>query len=256
MIRYKSEAEFKKMRTAGAILKDVLVLVGEQVKPGVTTEQLDMFAESAIIKAGGEPGFKRVKGYDWATCMCVNRQVVHTPPSKYQLKNGDVLTFDIGVYVEGLHTDAARTVIVGQNKDSDVEMFLEAGKKAHIAALSAAKEGNRIGHISAAIEKNIKESGYFIIKELTGHGVGQDLHEDPYIPGYVRGAIDDTPQIKRGMALAIEVIYAKSTDKIASEKGNSWSLITADSSLAACFEDTVLIENNNTSILTGNYGKI
>jgi len=256
MIRLKSAPELALMKTGGAMLADVLEVVGSHVRPGITTQELDKIAEEEIEKKGGTAGFKRVKGYNWASCMCVNEQVVHTPPSNAKLIDGDILTFDIGVFYKGFHTDAARTVIVGEATNKEHEDFLQSGREALLEGLKMVKKGNNIGHISQAIESVIKRDGYYIIKELTGHGVGRDLHEDPFIPGYVSAKISHTPAIVEGMALAVEVIYAMGCDDIGPEKGNSWSLITKDKSVSACFEDTIIVEHNNTSILTGNYGKI
>lgn len=250
MITIKSTEEIKSMQVGGNILKRVLAETISLVRPGITTAELDKATETRIEKYGGMPGFKRVKGYSYATCICVNEQVVHTEPSDRVLKNGDVVTIDAGVYYNGLHTDSADTVIVGKPRDDKLIKFLQTGKHAVEEAIKEAKVDNHIGHISAKLEEIITKNGYFIIKELTGHGVGRELHEDPLIPAYLDRDIAKTPKISEGMTLAIEVIYSMGTSHIVSEKGEKWSLKTKDDSIGACFEDTIAITKESTLILT------
>lgn len=246
----KSEEEIKAMQIGGGILKRVINEVLALVTPGITTKELDIKAETLIKKYGGEPGFKRVKGYKYATCMCVNEQVVHTEPSGRVLKNGDVLTIDAGVYYAGLHTDSAETVIVGATDNKAIITFLGTGKLAVKYAIQEAKIGNHIGHISQKLGEIITGGGYQVVHELTGHGVGRELHEDPFIPGFLDRDVTKTPKIKAGMTLAIEVIYAMGIGQITSEAGLNWSLKTKDNSIGACFEDTIAVTRENTLILT------
>lgn len=250
MIHIKTEEEIEKMREGGSKLKNVVNELLPKIIPGVTTEQIDKEAERLIKKQGATPSFKEVKGYYWTTCLPINEQVVHTPPSKRIVKNGDVLTVDIGVYYKGYHTDWATTLIVGESKNSEIKKFLEAGKSTLKKAILQAKVGRRIGNISETIEKEIYSHGYFILKELTGHGIGKDLHEEPYIPSYMNRSVEKTPLIKAGMALAIEIIYSMGTEKIAYEEDNDWSIMTADRSMSACFEQTIAVTDNNSFILT------
>ncbi len=250
MITYKTEQEIQKIAKGGAILKNVLGEVINTVKPGITTKELDEKAEKLIYKQGGSPGFKRVKNYRWTICSPVNEQVVHTPPTSRALENGDVLTIDCGVFYEGFHTDAAKTVVVGKSTQATIAKFLEVGKKTLQQAISKAILGNRIGHISGAIESGIRANNYQVIKELTGHGVGRQLHEDPLIPGISSADVNKTPELKAGMVLAVEVIYSFGTDKITYESHNDWSIKTADGSISACFEDTIAITKKKTLILT------
>lgn len=250
MITIKSDAQIALMQRGGDILRRVLDEVVEQVRPGVTTAELDALADSLIVKYGGAPGFKRVKGYKHATCMCVNEQLVHTPPSKRVLLEGDVLTIDAGVYYGGLHTDSAETVLVGQQNDPVKLKFLETGKKAVSEAIKMAVVGNYIGHISQKLEEILTSGGYYVVRELTGHGVGKELHEDPMIPGFLDRAIERTPRIKAGMTLAVEVIYAMGTDKMVNDRPDNWSIKTRDNSIGACFEDSIAVLNKSTLILT------
>lgn len=249
MIDLKTDYEIVLMQKAGEILRQVLDEIVGKARPGLTTKELDQNAEALIKQKGGLPGFKKVKGYRWATCMPVNDQVVHSPPSDRKLKNGDVLTVDCGVFYQGFHTDAAETIMVGTDGAARYRTFLDVGKRTLQKAIDEVTLGKRIGHISAAIEKGIKAPGYYVIRELTGHGVGRQLHEDPLIPGILDKSILSTPEIAVGMVLAIEVIYAVGTDKIIHESGDNWSIKTADGSVAACFERTVAVTSTKTLIL-------
>lgn len=236
------------MAEAGKMLHTVLSEVPDKVKVGVTTDEINQFIDDRIHELGGEPGFKRVKGYKWASCICINEQVVHTPPSKKVVKEGDVVTIDSGVYLKGLHTDSAITIQVPPIRP-EVTEFLETGRKALDKALSQAIVGKYIGNISSAFEETIEGAGYTIIPELTGHGIGKDLHEDPYVPCFLDKPIKKTIRLKKGMTLAIEVMYAMGEGDIMYETGG-WSLRTADKSLTACFEHTVAISENKPFILT------
>ena len=210
MIPLKSAKETKIMRLGGRKLAEVMkqALVG--VKQGMTLKKIDEFIERLIKKKGGKASFKMVKGYRWASCLNVNQGVVHGVPNDYRLKNGDLLSADMGMFYKGFHTDMARTVLVGNSRPQSVRQtkkFLEAGKRALRKAIQAAKPGRRIGHLSQTIEKEIKKSGYQPIKTLTGHGVGKKLHEPPAIPCYLEGKAERTEELKKGMTLAIEIIY-------------------------------------------------
>ncbi len=250
MIHLKTEEEIAIMKEGGKRLSQVMRELMPQIKPGIKTEAIDKEAERLIRRQGGEPSFKKVKGYFWTTCLPVNEQVVHTPPSARILKQGDVLTVDIGMYYRGFHTDYADTIIVGNKTDDKKNRFLQAGKEALYKSIEQAKVGNRIGDISAAIEKEIYGHGYFILKELTGHGIGRELHEDPYIFGYRARPKEKTAVIRPGLVIAVEVIYSMGTEEITYEKGDDWSIVTADGSLAACFEHTIAVTDDKTAILT------
>ncbi len=252
MITYKSPEEIAIMKKCGEILRDAMRHVVGLVKPGITTLSLDTAAREFIKAHGAESSFTKVEGYKWTTCMPVNEQVVHTPPSsKTVLKNGDVLTIDMGVYLKGYHTDHAVTVVVGGNASKEISDFLEAGKTALKNAIAQAKIGNRIGHISDAMGSVIADAGYTVMRQLTGHGVGKELHEDPFIPGFLDRPVEKTIKLKPGMTLALEIIYSMGkSSEIAYENGNDWSIITADKSISACFEHTVALTSENTLVLT------
>lgn len=245
----KSASEINLMRQGGLILKKVFKDILREIKPGVTTLSIDKKVEKLLIKSAASPSFKKVKNYSWSTCICINEQIVHTPPSEKKFADGDLITIDIGAYYKGYHTDSATTFFLSEKPNDKIENFLSAGKNALKSAIEEVRVGNRIGHISKKIYEMINQKGYFVIKELAGHGVGRTLHEEPMIPGFLDKKIDQTLLIQNGMVLAIEVIYSMGTDQIAYEEGSKWSLVTPDSSLAACFEYTVAVINDKPTIL-------
>jgi len=252
MIPIKTEKEIKIMKEGGQKLALVFAEVVKRIKPGVSLKKLDDLAEELIIKQGGLPSFKTVKGYHWTTCININEGVVHGIPNDYQIKEGDLVSLDMGMLYKGFHTDMARTLCVRvQNSKckSQDEKFLEAGREALKAAIKAAKAGNRVGHISAAIEKVIRKAGFSPVEDLTGHGVGKKLHEDPQIPCFLAQPINKTPVLQPGMTLAIEVIYTwGKPDLVLAEDG--WTIKTADGKPAGLFENTVLITKKEPVILT------
>lgn len=230
------------------MLHEALIYAQEVAQVGMTTNTLNKLIEERIEALGGEPGFKRVKGYHWGTCICINEQIVHTPPSERVIADGDVVTIDAGVYYGGLHTDSAVTLQVGTQEPAATQ-FLDTGKKALKKALSVAYVGNRIGHISQAFQETIEAGGYSIVKELTGHGVGHELHEDPYIPCFLDREISKTKELRPGMTLALEVMYAQGKPKIATDR-DGWSISVVDKSITATFEHSIALSENGTLILT------
>lgn len=250
MVKLKTEEEIDIMVQGGKKLRIVVAKLIPSVKPGVSTEEIDKKAEELIKKQGAEPSFQKVRGYFWSTCLSINEQVVHTPPSKRIIKEGDVFTLDIGVYFRGFHTDFATTFIVGKKKDKETEKFLDVGRQTLKKALEKVKMGNFLGEVSETIESEITKHGLFVLKELTGHGIGRELHEDPTIPGFLPRPKEKTVKVRPGLVVAIEVIYSKGTDAIVYEKDSDWSLVTDDQSLSACFEHTIAIRGRNSIILT------
>ena len=250
MIIFKNNKEIEIMKEGGRRLKKVVNQLLPQIKIGMTTKEVDRIATKLIKEGGSELSFNKVKGYNWATCLSINEQVVHTPPSERKLKEGDILTVDIGLYFQGFHTDYATTVIIGESKNPEILNFLDIGKTTLEKAINQAVIGNRIGHISKAIEESIYKKGLFVLKDLTGHGIGKDLHEDPFVFGYVSKSIDKTMLIKPGLTIAIEIIYSKGTEKITYEDRDDWSIKTSDDSLSACFEHTIAVTDKGTLILT------
>lgn len=252
MIPTKTKKEIEIMKEGGKKLSFVFGEVLQEIKPGIKLKELDKLAESLIVEQGGFPSFKTVKGYNWATCININEGVVHGVPNDYRIKEGDVVSLDIGMLYRGFHTDMARTVLVRNQKSkvkSQKSRFLGAGKKALRAAITVAKPGKRVGHISAAIEREIRKSGFSPVEALTGHGVGRKLHEEPQIPCFLAGKIEETPLLEQGITLAIEVIYTGGKPDLILED-NGWTIKTADNSLAGLFENTILITKKGPIILT------
>lgn len=253
----KNASEIKIMQTGGRYLGNILKVLLQQVKPGVITENLDILAGDLIEKTGGKPSFKTVAGYRYATCMCVNDEVVHGIPDDL-LKEDDILCIDTGLLYKGFHTDTAWTIYVkGSNdqriknqKEIEIEKFLKTGEKALFNAINQAKAGNRIGHISKAIQETIEAGGYSVVKALVGHGIGKKLHEEPQIPGFLDKDINKTPLLKPGMALAIEVIYNQGQNDVVYKNNDGWTIVTKDGRLSAVFEHTIIITNCHPVIIT------
>ena len=238
------------MTEGGKILREVVEELLPFVKQGITTNVVDAKAYDIIIKKGAQPSFTQVKGYKWTTCLPINEQIVHTPPSDRILELGDVLTIDIGVFYKGYHTDYATTVVIGGKATNEIKKFLEIGKQTLEKAIQVVKEDGYTGEISQVIQTEIEKNGYKILRELTGHGIGKELHEDPFIPGFLEKAVTKTHKIKSGLVVAIEIIYSMSTEEIAYEIGNNWSIITSDGSISACFEKTIAVLDKKVFVLT------
>lgn len=250
----KTQEEIEKMKIGGKILAGVLEEVKMAAKPGVKTIELDKLAEQLILEGGCQISFRTVKDYKFVTCLCVNDVVVHGLPSEYELKETDLLGIDVGLIYQGLHLDMAETIEVKSEKlkikSEEKEKFLEAGKKALAKAIAQARVGHRIGHISQAIEETIKMAGYSVVHNLTGHGVGKTLHEDPHIPGILQSRIEETPEILAGMTLAIEIIYNLGGPKAAYLNNDGWTIATVDKSLSATFEKSIAVLESGSLILT------
>lgn len=249
MIKIKSKKDIEKIKKGGEILSNVMWELVKNLKPGISELELDKLAEKLIIQKGAIPGFKKVEGYDYTLCVSTNDQVVHGIPTDYILKKGDLIGLDCGVFYRGFFTDMAETVLIG-DKNQEIDKFLIIGKKALADAIKQAKDGNRIGHISKTIQDIVEGNGYSVVKCLVGHGVGEKLHEDPEIPGFLIEKIEKTPLLKEGMVLAIEVIYNLGKADVVREEGDDWTIKTKDNSLSATFERTITVDKNGGIILT------
>jgi len=249
-IKLKSKQEIEIMTRAGQILRETVDELKKLIEPGRTTNEIESAARSEIKKRGGEGSFNQVPGYQWFTCQSVNEQIVHTPPSDQVLRDGDILTIDIGVYLEGFNVDHANTYFVGEKRDPATEKFLRIGSETLKHTLALAGPGRHIGELSKSMQSGIEGAGYHIIKQLTGHGVGKSLHEDPLIPCYIDGPVEKTMKMPVGLTVAIEVMYGMTSGQMKHERGNDWSLVTADGSLSAQFEHTVAITEDGAQILT------
>jgi methionyl aminopeptidase len=244
MIPIKTASEIQIMREGGKTSAAALKAALDAVKPGVSLYELDQIAEKTILSLGAQPSFKRVEDYRYTTCLNINEGIVHGIPSNYRLKKGDVLSIDLGAYYKGFHTDLSWTTEVESNKE---QKFLETGRRALEKAIFECIAGNRLGNVCHAIQETIEREGYSVSDELVGHGVGKELHEDPYVPGY--GKKGTGPILEEGMTLAIEVIYQKGRPELVLDE-DGWTLKTADGSLSGLFEHTVYISKNRPEVLT------
>ncbi len=258
MIKIKTKEEIEIMKFSGRILAETLYEVLTHVKPGVSEIEVDKLTDKLIVEKGGEPGFKKVKGYHHATCISTNDVVVHGIPSDYKLKEGDVIGIDCGVFYKGYHTDMSETVRVSNKiskiknkKDEDeIDKFLQIGKKALEKGISAAKLGNHVGDVSKSIQDVVEGQGYAVVRTLVGHGVGRDLHEEPEVPGYLIGNINKTPVLRKGMTLAVEVIYNMGKSEVVLANNDGWTIKTADGSLSGVFERTIVVTEKEPLVLT------
>jgi methionyl aminopeptidase len=253
MIQRKTQEEIALMREGGAKLGNILVQLLDFSQPGISNNEIEALANELITESGGEASFKTVKGYRWATCLCVNEVVVHGIPSSYILRDGDVLTIDIGLLYKGFHTDTAWTKIIGTDTSPDKERkerFLRVGLKTLLKAIDLSRIGNRIGDLSRSNQEIIEGAGYSVVKSLVGHGVGRQLHEDPQIPNYLRGTIENTYQFRGGETIAIEPIYAQGNGTVVYDNTDGWTIATRDRSLSAVFEHTIVINEAGPDILT------
>ena len=239
-MKIKTPEEIAIMREGNRRLKHILNEVLAAIKPGITTLELDSLAEKLIKEQQGAPSFKEVQNYSWSSCINLNEGIVHGIPGKEVIRKGDVVSIDVGFYFRGYHSDMAWTVVAGEPESGEKKRFLEAGRKALAKALKKAVVGNRVGDITAAIEKEIRSYGYSPVRELTGHGIGRELHESPLIPGVLSGKIEQTPELQKGATLAIEVIYTQGKPDLVL-KDDDWTIETRDGSLAGLFEDSVIV---------------
>jgi len=248
MIHLKTPEEIAIMCEGGKKLGTILNDLLEFSQPGVVLIDIEKRANTLIEKAGATASFATVPGYTWATCLNVNEVVVHGIPTSYALRDGDILTIDIGLLYNGFHTDTAGTKIIGVSKKN--EKFLKIGQLALERGVEAARVGNRIGDISKAVQETIEGAGYSVVKSLVGHGIGRELHEEPQIPNYLRGAIENTLPLTEGMTIAIEPIYAKGRGEIVYQNTDGWTLATKDRSLTSVFEHTLAITARGPVVLT------
>ena len=234
------------MKISGKIAALALKKVLENIKPNVLLSQLDEIASNFLRKSHAQSSFMTVDDYKWTTCITKNSEVVHGIPRDIPVKNGDIISVDIGAVYKGLHSDMAITVPVGE-VSPPVKKFLRCGRSTLEKAIDKAKVGNRIGDISQTLQVNIEGAGYSVVKSLTGHGVGHELHEQPLIPGF--GKKHTGPPVLEGMTLAIEVIYAQGSGEVTLGK-DGWTISTVDGSLAGLFEKTVLVTKSGPIVLT------
>ena len=259
MITRKSPREIEKMRSAGRIVAEVLALIEAELKPGVTTGHLDRLAERHIRGAGAIPSFKGYLGggkYDrngrnprafpGSTCISIDAEVVHGIPGERTLRDGSLVSVDVGAILDGWHGDAARTFLVGDVAD-DVRELVDATRLAMMAGINAAQPGARIGDISAAVEDVGRAGGYGIVKPFVGHGIGTEMHQEPNVPNYRTGSRG--AELAPGICLAIEPMFTLGSGDVHVER-DGWTVSTSDGAWAAHFEHTIAVTEAGPEILT------
>lgn len=247
MVTIKSKHEIELMKAAGRITYEALKKMEEAVKPGITTRELDRIAEKYIKSCGASPSFKDYGGFPASICASVNDEIIHGFPSDVPLKEGDIVSIDVGALYKGYNGDAARTFAVGKISEN-AQRLIDVTKQSFFEGIKFAAEGNRISDISVAVQDFVEAKGYSVLRDYCGHGVGRDMHEDPEIPNYYtpghRGI-----RIRPGMCLAIEPMVLEG-EKDYYVADNDWTVVAADHKLTAHYENSVLITNNGPYLLT------
>ncbi|HET9545892.1 MAG TPA: type I methionyl aminopeptidase [Gaiellaceae bacterium] len=246
MIVRKSADEIETMARAGRVVAETIALMGETIRPGISTRELDELAEELIRSRGGVPTFKGYRGFPASICASPNDMVVHGIPGGYRVEEGDLLTVDVGVTLEGFVADSAYTFAVGEVGE-EAERLLAVCQAALAAGIAEARDGNHVGDISAAVQRVTEEAGFSVIKSLVGHGVGRSMHEEPQVPNY--GRPGRGPRLATGMTIAIEPMITAGGEEVA-VADDDWSISTVDGSLSAHFEHTVAVTENGPRILT------
>lgn len=246
MIFLKSDDEISLIKESAQVLGKAHAEVAKWIKPGVTTKQLDKIADEFIRDNQGSPSFKGYNGFPSALCISLNETVVHGFPSQYQLREGDVISIDCGVKLNGFHSDSAYTYPIG-NVSAEVANLLKRTKQSLYLGIEQATEGKRVGDIGYSIQTYVERFGYGVVRELVGHGVGRNLHESPEVPNY--GKRGQGPKLREGMVIAIEPMITLGKRAVVQEK-DGWTIRTTDRKPAAHFEHTVLVRKGKAEILT------
>lgn len=246
MIYLKSPSEIGIIRADGRILIECFELVDKLIEAGVTREDIDKAVERLIVKRGAQPAFKGFQGYPAATCISIDDEVVHGIPDGRVLEEGQIVGVDIGVFKDGYYADAARTFAVGKIPPQ-AEKLVQVTREALDAGIARAVIGNRLTDISHAVESHVKQHGFSVVRALVGHGIGQQMHEQPQVPNF--GPPSQGPPLEEGLVIAIEpMVNVGGPDVFTKEDG--WTIVTADHTLSAHFEDTIAVTADGPKILT------
>jgi methionyl aminopeptidase len=247
MVTIKRPAEIAKMREAGAILVEVLEALERELRPGITTGDLDRLAEQLIAERGAISSFKGYRGFPASICASINEEVVHGIPSpRRTIRDGDIVSLDVGCIVDGWHADCARTWAVGSVPD-EVGRLIDATRRGIEAGIAAAVAGNRVGDVGAAIEAVAARHRYGVVRPFVGHGIGRAMHEEPQVPNYGRPGTG--LRLEAGMCLAIEPMFTLGGDEV-DVLADGWTVVTRDRSLSAHFENTVAVRDGPPEVLT------
>jgi methionyl aminopeptidase len=246
----KTAEEIERIARAGALVAETISYVGERLEPGITTGELDRIADRFIRANGGVPTSYRYKGYPAAICISPNDVVVHGIPGKHRVQEGDVITIDVGITLDGYIADSAYTFPVGKI-DSEVQRLLDVGQEALAAGIGQAQLGNRVGDISHAVQEAVEGAGFSVVRSLVGHGVGRYYHEDPHVPNF--GLPGRGPRLSEGMTIAIEPMITAGGQEV-HVKPDGWTISTDDGAIACHFEHTVAITDDGPRVLTPRVG--
>ncbi|MDE2511756.1 MAG: type I methionyl aminopeptidase [Elusimicrobia bacterium] len=246
-VEVKSNEELATMRRAGAVVGDILVLLSGIIKPGMTTGAIDQIAREELKKRGAKPAFLNYHGFPGVICLSINHEVVHGIPSdKRSLKEGDIIGVDFGCVIDRFYGDSAVTIPVG-NISTDAANLIRVTRESLMKGIEAVKAGGRVGDIGAAVQSHAEASGYGVVREFVGHGIGRALHEEPPIPNY--GKAGTGPRLKAGMVIAIEPMINLGTAEVET-LADGWTAVTKDRKLSAHFEHTVAVTETGYDILT------
>lgn len=246
MIPIKTAEELSTMRRAGRLTAQTLDMVHDEIKAGMTTAQLDMLIEDFIRSHGGIPAFKNYNGYPASACISIDAEVVHGIPGSRVIRDGEIVSVDVGAIVDQYYGDSARTYPIGE-VTPDRRKLLEFTQKALSAGIDKARKGNKLGRISAAVQTVVESQGFNVVRQLVGHGIGRKMHEEPQVPNF--GSPDEGPVLQSGMVLAIEPMVTMGTYHVKTLP-DGWTVVTADGLPAAHFEHTVAVTDNGPEILT------
>lgn len=246
MIILKSSHEVEIMRKAGKIVAEVHQKLKEAIQPGITTLDLDKIAEEYILQSGAKPAFKGYGGFPASVCTSINEEVVHGIPGSRVIEDGDIISIDIGAIVDGYYGDSAKTHPVGKISP-EAERLIKVTRDCFYAGLVFAQEGYRLSDISHAIQKHVEDNGFSVVRDYVGHGIGQNMHEDPQIPNF--GRPGKGPRLREGMILAIEPMVNQGTFHVKT-LGDDWTVVTLDGKLSAHYEHTIAITEGEPEILT------
>ncbi|MCD7741589.1 MAG: type I methionyl aminopeptidase [Ruminococcus sp.] len=246
MISIKSPSEIEKMRKAGIITGGALVAAGKAIRAGMTTKELDTIVRKYITSHGAKPSFLGYGGFKGSACISINDVVIHGIPGPQVIKEGDIVSVDVGAYIDGYHGDSCKTFAVGEISD-EAKALLKSTEESLYLAIDMVKPGVRLGDLGAAIQKYNEDNGYGVVREFVGHGVGRDLHEDPEVPNF--GKPGHGVRLREGMVIAIEPMITQGSPAVKVMK-DGWTTKTVDGKLSAHFEHTIAVTKTGCIILT------
>lgn len=246
MITLKSAREIELMRRAGKITAAARALAGEMVEPGVTTQEIDKAVYRFIRSQGAEPSFLNYNGYPASICISVNDEIIHGIPGKRVLKEGDIVSVDVGAFIGGYHGDCAATYACGKISD-EAQRLIDVTKQSFFEGIRYAREGGRLSDVSHAIQEYVERNGFSVVREYVGHGIGRNMHESPEVPNF--GLPGHGPKLLRGMTLAVEPMVNAGTAAI-KQMSDGWTVKTRDGKYAAHYENTILITPDEPELLT------